>query len=666
MPVPSSGGDGVTHTAADWSTTQPLPGDQARFAPGQIFAKRYRIVILLGRGAMGEVYRADDLRLGQRVALKLLGPAAGRGDPRRFISEVRLARAIAHPNVCRVYDIDRAEGWHYLSMEFVDGETLASLLRRIGRLPAEKALDVAHQLCQGLAAAHDRGVLHRDIKPSNIMIDGAGRVRLMDFGLAVPAAAGAIYDGAGTPAYMAPEQIDGGAVTERTDIYALGLVLHEVFTGSRLVGSGGLDTLSIDASMLPENIAPVIRRCVEFDPARRPASALAVTASLPGGDPFAAAVATGGLLSPPMIAAAGDSRTMRPRVAWALFATVVAGVLVLAPAMGRFNGVTPTAFPKPMEVLYERAREVVARAGEAGAPVDEAGWFDPVGNSADGTMTGMRFVYRRSPEVLAPGNLFHVVTETDPPPNVPGMATVVLDPAGRLLEIAMAPVAGRDPHAAAAVDGVPIVEPSEADAPAAAQNVFSSRRADVLEAELRALTFIVFIVAAVLARGNVRRGEGDLIGARRVAIAIVVGSIAVALLRAHHVPRVLDEMTFLFGVVGWSLQWGGFGWVAYVGFEPTVRRSLPNALVSWTRLIAGDLRDPLVGRHLLIGFANGVGIVLLRVAPYYPASRSPASTMVSPRPTVCCRSGIFWTQCYPVSWNRWSWRWPAPSRSFSS
>src|SRR5262245_39463393 len=127
----------------------------------------------------------------------------------RFIAEVRLARDIAHPNVCRVYDIGTADGWHYLSMEFVDGETLASLLRRIGRLPFEKALDVGWQLCAGLAAAHEKGVLHRDIKPPNVMIDGLGRARLMDFGLAIEANRTRTTQHAGTPAYMAPELLLG-------------------------------------------------------------------------------------------------------------------------------------------------------------------------------------------------------------------------------------------------------------------------------------------------------------------------------------------------------------------------------------------------------------------------------------------------------------------------
>jgi serine/threonine-protein kinase len=147
-------------------------------------AERYRIVGLLGRGGMGEVYRADDLKLGQPVALKflpehLLSDGAALA---RFHREVRIARQVSHQNVCRVYDIGEVDGRHFLSMEFIKGEELALLLRRIGRLPSDKATDIVRQLCAGLAAAHNRGVLHRDLKPANVMIDENGNVRLTDFG----------------------------------------------------------------------------------------------------------------------------------------------------------------------------------------------------------------------------------------------------------------------------------------------------------------------------------------------------------------------------------------------------------------------------------------------------------------------------------------------------
>ena len=229
-------------SSSGWLSSTPAI-DHGRFAPGAMVDDRYRIIGLLGRGGMGEVFRADDLRLGQPVALKFLPPSVER-DPARLIqfhNEVRTARQVSHSNVCRVYDIGEANGQHFLTMEYVDGEDLSSLLRRIGRLPEDKALQIARQICAGLHAAHERGVLHRDLKPANIMLDREGRVRITDFSLA--AAAGAIEDvRAGTPAYMAPEQLAGREVTVRSDVYALGLVLYELFTGRR----------ALDAKTVPE------------------------------------------------------------------------------------------------------------------------------------------------------------------------------------------------------------------------------------------------------------------------------------------------------------------------------------------------------------------------------------------------------------------------------
>src|SRR5882762_9503735 len=190
--------------------------EDGRFLPGTLLGDRYRIISLLGAGGMGEVYRATDLRLGQPVALKFL-PEETASDPKtlaRFHTEVRIARQVAHPNVCRVYDIGEVEGLQYISMEYVDGEDLHSLLRRIGCLPHDKALEFARKLCAGLAAAHDKGVLHRDLKPANIMIDGRGQLQDIT---------------SGTPACMAPEQRAGREVSVRSDIYSLALILREMF-----------------------------------------------------------------------------------------------------------------------------------------------------------------------------------------------------------------------------------------------------------------------------------------------------------------------------------------------------------------------------------------------------------------------------------------------------
>jgi serine/threonine-protein kinase len=291
------------------------------FTPGMVLAERYRIIGLLGRGGMGEVYRADDLKLGQPVALKFL-PKALADDPvrrERFYAEVRIARRVSHPNICRVYDIGGLDGRHFLTMEYIDGEDLASLLKRIGNLPATKALDVAKQLCAGLAAEHDKGLLHRDLKPANVMLDGRGRVRITDFGLAV--AAGEEMppgDASGTPAYMAPEQFAGEGASARSDVYALGLVLYELYTGRRAFSAPTMAELrAMKESATPaapseiaRDIDPIVERvilrCMEKDPRQRPASVAQAAAALPGGDPLAAAIAAGETPSPEVVAASSS------------------------------------------------------------------------------------------------------------------------------------------------------------------------------------------------------------------------------------------------------------------------------------------------------------------------------------------------------------------------
>ncbi len=313
--------------------------DDARFVPGTILADRYRIVGLLGKGGMGEVYRADDLKLSHPVALKFLpgrfledGAALA-----RFHREVRVARQVSHKNICRVYDIGEIDGQHYLSMEFIKGEELSSLLRRIGRLPADKALQIARQICAGLAAAHEIGVLHRDLKPANIMIDDEGNARITDFGLAgLEEEFREDEFGAGTPAYMAPEQLDGKSVSVKTDIYSLGLVIYEVFTGKRAFEASSLhelielrrsDTTPTSASSIVKDLDPVIERvierCIQKNPTLRPPSALQVAAALPGGDPLAAALAAGETPSPEMVAAASKTGVLSPSVALGMVAALL-------------------------------------------------------------------------------------------------------------------------------------------------------------------------------------------------------------------------------------------------------------------------------------------------------------------------------------------------------
>src|SRR3712207_1856294 len=353
--------------------------DESRFVPGDVLAGRYRIAGLLGRGGMGEVYRADDLKLRQPVALKFL-PEALSADGvtlARFYQEVSVARQVSHRHVCRVYDVAEAEGFHFISMEYVRGEALSSLLKRIGRLPEDKAVETARQLCAGLAAVHDAGVLHRDLKPANIMLDERGDVRITDFGIAALAGAGRGAEAmAGTPAYMSPEQLAGRELTTRSDLYSLGLVLYELFTGKRAFEAASLpellrlrqsDTQPSSPSSHVKDLDPAVERaifrCLERDPERRPATALQVAAALPGGDPLAAALAAGETPSPEMVAAAPKEGALRPAVAVSLLASlfVLLGLACfLSKEVGLYNQIP---LDKSPEVLRDRAAELTKRLG---------------------------------------------------------------------------------------------------------------------------------------------------------------------------------------------------------------------------------------------------------------------------------------------------------------
>ena len=444
------------------SSSPSSSGYEAPYVPGTTLADRYRIVSPLGKGGMGEVYRADDLKLGQTVALKFLPRSLARTEQAldRFTREVSLARQVSHPNVCRVFDIGEADGRTFLTMEYVDGEDLASLLRRIGRLPADKGLEIARQLCAGLAAAHEHGVVHRDLKPANVMLDGRGRMRITDFGLA--GFSGEDGGRSGTPAYMAPEQLSGGEVTPKSDIYSLGLMLYEIFTGKRAFEA----TTYADMMRRREQSAPthpshivkdidplverVILRCLEKDPAKRPASALQLAAALPSGDPLAAALAAGETPSPEMVAAAGDEGALSSRTAWIFLAgtfVVLALVVALAP---KASDLGLKSISKTPDALTERARELVRQFGYTDEPADiDSSFFRTydflryralhetsllrVRDLATAELGPMNFWYRQSPRPMVPVGQLDV-SQNDPPIDVPGMASVELSASGRLIK----------------------------------------------------------------------------------------------------------------------------------------------------------------------------------------------------------------------------------------
>ena len=475
------------------TSSDPIGG--GRFTPGQIIAERYRVVALAGRGGMGEVYRAEDLRLGQVVALKFLPETLSQDAAAlaRFHSEVRTARQVSHPNVCRVFDIGEAEGTLFLTMEYVDGEDLASVVRRIGRLSPDKATEIARQICAGLAAAHERGVIHRDLKPANVMLDGAGKIRITDFGLASIAASiqGAEVR-AGTPAYMAPEQLAGREVSTKSDIYSLGLILYEILTGKRAFEASTLPELMkqreqgtiSNPSTLVRDLDPlierVILRCLENDPEKRPASALQVAAALPGGDPLAAALAAGETPSPQMVAAAGETTGLAPRVAFACLGAAILGVILYVAIGIKENGLARLHPENSPEVLAKKSREIISNLGYPGTPVDKADGFtydydflaylekyhsqrpqwDRVLSEQP---TLLRYWFRQSPREMSPDGFWNltltpnVVTFSDPPTIVSGMINAQLDPEGRLLFFqAIPPEKEENPQPSRPADWLPL------------------------------------------------------------------------------------------------------------------------------------------------------------------------------------------------------------------
>jgi serine/threonine protein kinase/Flp pilus assembly protein TadD len=253
---------------------------------GSIFAGRYQIVEELGKGGMGKLYRALDLKLQEEVALKIIKPeiASDKETIDRFGNELKLARKISHKNVGRMYELMEDEGAHYITMEYVAGQDLKGLIRQSGRLAVETALSIARQVGDGLAEAHRLGIVHRDLKPSNILIDRDGTAKIMDFGIARSLRArGITVEGMiiGTLAYMSPEQAEGGEIDARSDIFAFGCVLYEMLTGKSAFGrETNAQTiaavlhedpplLSESGVDIPAELQMVISRCLEKDPERR-------------------------------------------------------------------------------------------------------------------------------------------------------------------------------------------------------------------------------------------------------------------------------------------------------------------------------------------------------------------------------------------------------------
>jgi len=685
-------------TGPSRATPSGTPRD--RLAPGAIIAGRYRLVALLGRGGMGEVYRADDLTLDQPVALKFLPHgAADAARLSQFHNELRIARQVSHKNVCRLYDLGEADGRRFLTMEYVDGEDLSSLLRRIGRIPQDKALDIARQLCAGVAAAHERGVLHRDLKPANVMLDGDGNVRITDFGIAT-AAHDAQDEIVGTPQYMAPELLAGKPASVHSDLFALGLVLFEVFTGRRAYDAKTLaelktlhDTTTITPSAIVRDLDPAIERaivrCLDKNPERRPGSALAVAAALPGADPLAAALAAGETPSPDMLAAAGEREALPALVALAAVTWVLTALVTAAALSPRLTFARLVALDKPPAVLADRAEQILAATGYTEPRADSRDGFQMGGDvitwiartdaSANrwqrlsgGTLPVLLYWYRTSPRTMVPRQLALRVMPNDPVPNDSGMHMIVLDMRGRLVQLNSVPPqfdpspsdAGREPPwpqlfeaAGLSLPAFSKVEPQWAprdfaDTRAAWEGPFHDQpqlkvrveaaayrsqpvsfnivgpwsrptrmqpqqrsMIDMVAAAIFTIGSILLLVgAAVLARHNVRAGRADVSGGTRLAIAAFLIEMMAWVVGFQHVSNIQGELSSLMALSADATFVGVTLWFLYGAFEPYCRRFWPNMLIGWSRLLSGHVRDPLVGRDVLVGLSAGMLWLLIDFA----------------------------------------------------
>jgi hypothetical protein len=671
-------------TAMFESDAHPTPrtrtSSDPQFAPGTIVAGRYRIASILGSGGMGEVYRADDTKLDQAVALKFL-PARLARDPvllARLHDEVRLGRQVAHPNVCRIYDIVDAGGAQFLAMEYVDGEDLSRLLRRIGRIAHDKAVDITRGIAAGLMAAHAKGILHRDLKPANVMVDSRGDARIMDFGLALAAGED---DGtiSGTPAYMAPEQLEGQQATVQSDLYSLGLVMYELFTGKRAHSARTMPERMRDLSSdirtpselvrdLDPAVERVILRCLSNDPAQRPRTAREVIEALPGGDPLAAALAAGETPSPRIVAAAGAEGSLTPRAAWAMLAATVA-LLALFLALVQARAVTKyLPMDRPPEVLQQRAREILQQLGIAahGDPVrsfeEEVSYGVWLFNQR-GDAKWERMRHGPSPlsfrlEYGVDAQLSYILPRFT---NAPGWTTIEVDTQGRLHHLLTAPQEARARPldwrpllAAAGLDPSRLQATAPGDAPAAP---FDARAAwtgtypnDTTPIRVEAaawhgtpvffhitgvwdeardplgtrpfsnplsqsfgsvLIFLVYGLAALVAWRNLHLRRGDRQGAFRVAVVVFLLGACFSVLQLLHLRNVVSVGAFLKDRVGATLFNAAVVFLAYIAIEPLARRRWPQQLIAWARLLGGRVRDPLVGRHVLIGVITGLTHALL-------------------------------------------------------
>jgi len=665
------------------------------FVAGTILDNRYRIIGLLGEGGMGEVYKAEDIKLDQTVALKFLPDRLAKNEDalRRFIGEVKTARQVSHANVCKVFDIGEVKGKHYLSMEFIDGDDLSQLLRRIGRLPSDKAAEISRQICLGLNAIHSAGILHRDLKPANIIIDSNGKARITDFGIAgfeedVQGAESRV----GTPAYMSPEQITGKEVTNKSDIYSLGLLLYEIYTGKQAFKADSFEELlekqkntqPTNPSEFVENIEPVvettINRCLEKNPEDRPTSALHVAMALPGGNPLQVALEAGETPSPEMVAAAPKKGALKPKNALAVLASIIVLFILVGVLHQTYKMYNMAPLERSPEFMADRSRQILENFGYTEKPNDRVFKYSRDDTFIDyyrknrgdlpapreifgtGQPYNIYFWYRQSTNYLeAFGKA--LVTETDPPLIMAKMANVKLDTRGRLIEFIYVPEqtitnenivkavdwekvfeeAGLNKNkfeeiesvwnspvfaeeqkawkgSLADFSGIPVrIEAASYQGKPIYFQVINSwekplrenpesknyfvRLSEIL---LVVALFIVIIGSIILARHNLKVGRGDIRGSLKISLFLVLLLFFGQIVYAHHVPDLNGELYILYQAFVYAVSRAIFVGLMYLALEPFVRRYWSELVISWSRLLSGDFRDPMVGRDILMGILLGI------------------------------------------------------------
>jgi hypothetical protein len=486
---------------------------------------------------------------------------------------------------------------------------------------------------------------------------------------------------------MAPEQLSGEKPTVQSDIYALGLVLYELFTGKQAYSAASIsETLELRRQGPPPKISGIVKgldpaiertilQCLDKEPRSRPRSALQVNAALPGGDQLAAAIAGGETPSPEMVAAAADPPLLSVGRLWLMGAALVAAFVVLGFAKHEGGALGLAPLGRSPEAMAEHARQVVASLGYQSPPADSAYWYEAdedylqyrashgsTPERARQLATALpgptRFVYRQSPHPLAPMRIAGPVTDSDPPNDVPGMLSVVLDASGRLLYFSVVPVEAAEPIPATDTDWIPLLSAAGLDAnqltavsPRSLPPTFRDRQASwagvlggeainvaaasyqgkpvyfkvtglwtparpgpapvtdtagiVLNRATIVLWLVILAVGVLLARRNIRMGRGDRQGALRIAGVVFIADVVLWALRAHYVGDVSRLWGTIAGVLEHSLFEALAIYVIYLALEPYVRRRWPQFLVSWNRVLSGRFHDARVGRDVLAGCLAG-------------------------------------------------------------